>query len=175
MGRIWKKEHQHHCFQRKRDADAPDSQASFSSVSFSLCCGNTQRITSVELALLKPPQATALILLAHTRHCGPELLLARVESTVQCRVGLVPVCPMGLLSSVQVISTKVWGTLEWLKWFLCALRCFIKDKGLTQAIQRTGLPPDKPIIRLIFTGYQSVSPILSDCVTLIFNYYSNFK
>lgn len=105
------KQHQRHCCQRKADCDTLNSQASSSLVSFSLCCGNTQRITSVELALLKPPQATALILLACTRHCGPGLLLARVESGVRCRVGLVPVCPMGLLSLVLVVSTEVWGTL----------------------------------------------------------------
>lgn len=102
----------HRCCQRKGGCDSHPSSVS---LSFSLCCGNTQRITSVDLALLKPPKAAALIRLACTGHCGPGLLLARVKGRVQCRVGLVPACAMGLLSSVLVVSTEAWARWRRLK------------------------------------------------------------
>lgn len=85
------KQHGHHCCQREKETvillnlkpPSPQSQSPLVSV-----LEIHKRIKSVELALLKPPQAAALILLACTSYCGPGLLLACVESNVRCRVGL---------------------------------------------------------------------------------------
>lgn len=43
-------------------------------------------------------------------HCGPAALLARVNREVRCRVGLVPVCPSGLLSSRFRLCQQRFGT-----------------------------------------------------------------
>ena len=50
------KKHKHYGCQKDEDRDILNSQVSFSFVSFSLCCGNTQRITSVESSNHHRPQ-----------------------------------------------------------------------------------------------------------------------
>lgn len=85
---------------------------SSASVSFSLCCGNTQRITSAKLALLKPPQAAALILLACTRHCGPGLVAGACRKRSPVSGWVSAGLSDGLVKPVLVVSTEVWGTLE---------------------------------------------------------------
>lgn len=79
-------------------------KTSFSPVSLSCCCGNTQRITSI----LK---TTSGCRFNTSRHCEAKLLLVCVCSPVPCQPGLVPAGPLCCFSQTALLST-----LFWLRW-----------------------------------------------------------